>query len=330
MVIHGDPGNGLPDRIPPTGRLPATTIGRLRRSAAPHGYSGLRGLLEDRSGGYPVSDSAVTAQFIDPRSLYETEVPLGTRVGVFSRYLVVDSGSQSLFHQVTEEISRCSPILDIGCGVGVPLLPVGPTVMDRTDVIAGDLSMRQLQTVAKNASRPGSSLLQFDATRLPFKEGSFGSAVARHMLYHVPDPRLAAAEAARVLRDDGIFVATTNSSNSRPELQDAHREAVAGLGGRLVERMSTVFDAEAGGEKLLGSFRQVNAASWSGVLAFPCVNEVLDYYRSTAYFKLAFDDVADRSRLAGRVAEILSRRFGSGPAPLTVSGAIFSCTEPIR
>ena len=26
MVIHGDPGNGLPDRIPPTGRLPATTI----------------------------------------------------------------------------------------------------------------------------------------------------------------------------------------------------------------------------------------------------------------------------------------------------------------
>ena len=37
------------------------------------------------------------------------------------------------------------------------------------------------------------------------------------MLYRVPDPRLAAAEAARVIRDDGLFVATTNSSDSRPD-----------------------------------------------------------------------------------------------------------------
>ena len=272
----------------------------------------------------------MTAQFVDPRSLYETEVPLGTRVGVFSRYLIVDASSMGLFREVGEAISRHLPILDIGCGVGVPLLPVGPTVMDCSDVIAGDLSLRQLQSVAKSAPPPMPSLLQFDATCLPFKEGSFGSAVARHMLYHVPDPRLAAAEAVRVLRDDGIFVATTNSSNSRPELQQAHVEAVADLGGRLVERMSTVFDAEAGGEKLRSSFRQVHTALWSGVLAFPAVEALLDYYQSTAYFTLAFDAPADRARLAGRVAEILTSQFGSGPAPLTVGGAIFICTEPIR
>jgi len=272
----------------------------------------------------------VTEQFIDPRPLYATEHPLSTRVGVFSRHLVVDAASQSLFHRITEEIARCSPILDIGCGLGVPLLPVGPTVIDRQDVVGGDLSLRQLQSIAGRASGPAPCLLQFDAARLPFKERCFGSAVARHMLYHVADPRLAAAEAARVLRDDGVFVATTNSSNSRPELQSAHRQAVTDLGGRLVERMSTVFDAEAGGEKLLGSFRRVNAASWSGVLAFPGIDEVLDYYRSAAYFKLAFDDAADRARLAERVAEILCSRFGSGPAPLTVGGAVFSCTEPIR
>ena len=76
--------------------------------------------------------------------------------------------------------------------------------------------------------------------------------------------------------------------------------------------------------------RQVHTALWSGVLAFPAVEALLDYYRSTAYFKLAFDAPADRARLAGRVAEILTSQFGSGPAPLTVGGAIFSCTEPIR
>ncbi len=272
----------------------------------------------------------MTAPFVDPRPLYETEAPLSTRVGAFGRYLAVDSTSQRLFQEVTREVAGSSPILDIGCGVGVPLLPVGPTVLDRSDVIAGDLSLSQLRSIGRAASGAPSNLLQFDARRLPFRSRLFGSAVARHMLYHVPDPRQAAAEAARVIRDDGLFVATTNSSSSRPELQQAHVEAVADLGGRLVERMSTNFDEESGGQKLADSFRRVHAESWSGVLAFPTAEEVLDYYRSTAYFQMAFDSEAQRARLAERVAGILESRFGDGPAPLTVGGAVFICTEPIR
>lgn len=269
-------------------------------------------------------------QFVDPRPLYETEAPLNSRVSAFRRHLVVDSASRSLFRDVTQEIAGCSPIADIGCGVGVPLLPVGPTVMDRLDVIGGDISLRQLQSIRGGEPGPRQNLLQFDATRLPFRSASFGAAVARHMLYHVRDPRLAAAEAARVIRDDGLFVATTNSSSSRPELQNAHTDAVADLGGRLVERMSTNFDAESGGRKLSGSFGRVHTEPWSGVLAFPTVGAVLDYYRSTAYFKMAFDTGAHRARLTGRVTEILRARFGDGPAPLTVGGAVFICTGPIR
>ena len=105
---------------------------------------------------------------------------------------------------------------------------------------------------------------------------------------------------------------------------------MADLGGRLVERMSTNFDAESGVGKLVGSFRRVQTESWTGVLAFPDVGAVLDYYRSTAYFKLAFDSEADRARLAGGVAEILRSQFGDGPAPLTVGGAVFICGGPIR
>ena len=275
-------------------------------------------------------DSAASREFVDPRRLYATEAPLSTRVGSFSRYLLADGASQDLFRDVARSIARHSPIADIGCGVGVPLLPVGPTVMDRRDVMAGDISLRQLQSIRRAAPELPLNLLQFDVARLPFRSASFGCAVARHMLYHVPDPRLAVAEAARVIRDDGLFVATTNSSSSRPELQNAHTEAVVDLGGRLVERMSTNFDAETGGEKLTGWFRRVRTEGWSGVLAFPNVDAVLDYYRSTAYFRMAFDVEADRERLAGRVSEILWQRFGEGSAPLTVGGAIFICTGPIR
>ena len=268
--------------------------------------------------------------FVDPRTLYETESPLSTRVGAFGRYLAVDSASRSLFDDVTREIARHSPVVDIGCGVGVPLLSVGPTLFDRPDMIAGDLSLSQLQSIRGTAPEQPSNLVQFDATRLPLRSASFGAAVARHMLYHVPDPRLAADEAARVVRDDGLFVVTTNSSSSRPELQSAHTGAVADLGGRLVDRMSTNFDAESGGEKLAGSFRRVHAEPWSGILAFPAVDAVLDYYRSSAYFKLAFESEAHRARLTERVTEILRSVFGDGPAPLTVGGAVFVCKGPIR
>lgn len=270
------------------------------------------------------------SQFVDPRPLYETEAPLSSRVGAFRRYLVVDGASRSLFRDVTQEVACRSPVVDIGCGVGVPLLPVGPTVMDRLDVIGGDISLRQLRSIREGEFEPRQNLLQFDATRLPFRGASFGAAVARHMLYHVRDPRLAAAEAARVIRDDGLFVATTNSSSSRPELQNAHAEAVTDLGGRLVERMSTNFDAESGDRKLSGSFRRVHTEPWSGVLDFPTVGAVFDYYRSTAYFKMAFDSKVHRARLADRVAEILRAQFGDGPAALTVGGAVFICTGPIR
>ena len=65
-------------------------------------------------------------------------------------------------------------------------------------------------------------------------------------------------------------------------------------------------------------------------LAFPAIEAVLDYYQSTAYFKLAFDAEEDRDRLARRVARILTSRFKSGPVALTVGGAIFTCTGPIQ
>lgn len=189
-----------------------------------------------------VSDETDTLnEVIDPCCLYRTEASLGRRVDAFSRYLVVDKATQSLFDHVSQLFADRSPILDIGCGVGTPLLPVGPTVFDRQDLIAIDLSLRQLKSILDSTDNPVPRLLQCNAIQLPFPDSSFGAVLARHMLYHIPKPQLAIAEVARVIRDDGIFVATTNSSHGRPELQAVHQEVVSELGGKLVERISRVF-----------------------------------------------------------------------------------------
>lgn len=277
-----------------------------------------------------VSDETDTLnEFIDPRYLYRTEAPLGRRVDAFSRYLVVDKATRSLFDYVSQLFADRSPILDIGCGIGTPLLPVGPTVFDRLDLIAIDLSLCQLKSIIDGASHPIPGLLQVNATQMPFPAGSFGAALARHMLYHVPEPQLAIAETARVIRDDGIFVAITNSSHSRPELQAAHQKAVSELGGRRIERISRVFDAETGEHKLTSHFCSVKTLKWSGALVFPNISELLKYYRSSAYYKMAFDSDADKEELLSRVANILKNRFQGVQISITVGGAIFICNEPI-
>ena len=268
-------------------------------------------------------------RFVDPEPLYESGVDLGVRVGLFGQHLRLDPASVSRLQEVSEALATRAPILDVGCGVGEPLLPVGPTVFDDGSVIGGDLSLSQLRSIVER-SGPASPVrvARFDAARLPFRSRSVAGVLARHMLYHVPDPQVAAAETARVLTADGMLVATTNSSRSRPELQDSHRWAVRLLGGTDVPRMSRNFDAETGTTKLTGSFAHVQALPWSGVLDFPDLESVLSYYRSTAYFRMAFDNPDQRELLAEEVAHRFIARYGPDRPALTVAGAVFVCTDP--
>ena len=272
---------------------------------------------------------SVQESFVDPEPLYESGVDLGTRVGVFGQHLRLDPASVSRLREISDVLATRGPILDVGCGVGEPLLPVGPTVFDDGSVIGGDLSFSQLRSIVER-SGPASPVrvARFDAARLPFRSRSVAAVLARHMLYHVPDPRIAAAEAARVLVTDGVLVATTNSSRSRPELQDTHREAVRLLSGTDVPRMSRNFDAETGATKLAHSFTAVRTVPWSGVLDFPDLEAVLSYYRSTAYFRMAFDNPDQRELLAEEVAHRLIARYGPNRPALTVAGAVFVCTNP--
>ena len=83
---------------------------------------------------------SVQQSFVDPTPLYESGADLGVRVGVFEQHLRLDPGSLSRLREVSDALSARSPILDVGCGLGEPLLPVGPTIFDDTSVVGGDLS----------------------------------------------------------------------------------------------------------------------------------------------------------------------------------------------
>jgi SAM-dependent methyltransferase len=106
---------------------------------------------------------------------------------------------------VGEKVGR---ILDIGSGIGRFASAIG----GRMRWLGVDESPRQLATCLH---RP---VVRADAARLPIADRSFDAVVLLWMLYHLDDPRLALAEARRVLRPGGLVVACASNRTNDPEL----------------------------------------------------------------------------------------------------------------
>jgi SAM-dependent methyltransferase len=103
---------------------------------------------------------------------------------------------------------KLAPIVDVGCGFGGFAARLPATAR----WIGIDASSTMLAQVA---ARP---VIQADARRLPLRDESAGAVVCRNMLYHFDDPTEVIAEAYRVLRRGGLFLAETAARRQDPEL----------------------------------------------------------------------------------------------------------------
>jgi SAM-dependent methyltransferase len=147
-----------------------------------------------------------------------------------------------------------TPVLDVGCGEGelARHLPDG-------DWVGLDSSAEML------ARAPRPSVLA-DATALPFEEHSFASVAVLYVLYHLPEPGLALAEAKRVLRPGGLLAAAAPSRHDSPELAHA------------LPQTALTFDAELAPAILGELFGEVEVERWDApLLALPDRGAVRDY-----------------------------------------------------
>lgn len=97
-------------------------------------------------------------------------------------------------------------VLDLGCGVGANLEALG---RDGVAAIGVDVSVAALTGGSGDAPR-----VVADGSRLPFRDGAFGSAVCTEVLEHVADPKVVLHEVARVVRPAGrLYVTVPNYAN---------------------------------------------------------------------------------------------------------------------
>jgi len=126
---------------------------------------------------------------------------------------------------LAREVRGRGRVLEIGVGTGLIALPLAERDIN---LVGGDLSGPMLrQLVQKAGGEPPFPLLRADATRLPFNDGVFGAAYARHVLHLIPRWRVAVQELCRVVGRGVVLIEAGGSGGDGwSGLWDAVSEAV--------------------------------------------------------------------------------------------------------
>ena len=117
----------------------------------------------------------------------------------------LDPEAETLLERLLEGVSAGSPVLDLGCGAGVPLTQ---WLAARRPVVGVDLSLRQLLLARLHV--PCANLIQADMAEIDFPSGSFGAIVAMYAIIHTPRElhRSLLESIYRWLQPGGRFLAT--------------------------------------------------------------------------------------------------------------------------
>ena len=116
---------------------------------------------------------------------------------------VPDELMARLIPALMAELPREGTTLEVGIGTGRIALPLA---RQGVRLVGVDLSREMLRRLVVNADGSPPAVARADATRLPFRDGTFAAALAVHVLHLIPAWREAAGEMIRVVAPGGVLI----------------------------------------------------------------------------------------------------------------------------
>jgi ubiquinone/menaquinone biosynthesis C-methylase UbiE len=116
---------------------------------------------------------------------------------------------ERLYHRYHFALTLChgKDVLEVACGAGMGL---GYLSQSAKKVVGADIDEHVLQIAKEHyIGRDNIELRNFDAQAMPFPDRSFDVVIMFEAIYYLPHPGKFIAEAARVLRKDGVLIVCT-------------------------------------------------------------------------------------------------------------------------
>ncbi len=185
-----------------------------------------------------------------------------------------------------------------------------------------DDNQRRLEYVRENLKEYNFDFVQSEFHKLPFEDGEVDVVISNHNLYRSKDLRRVLSEVHRVLREGGIFIATTNSRNHLRELSDLMNPY--GIMNYFENGLIKTFDFEEGRGKLESCFKVISADIFENVLNVTDIISVLSYLKT-------LDDPQINLMLKVRRMEIIQsineKIMAEGAFKITARPGMFVCIK---
>ncbi|MDP9380845.1 MAG: class I SAM-dependent methyltransferase [Chloroflexota bacterium] len=178
--------------------------------------------------------------------------------------------------------TQATEFLEVGVGTG----RIGAPIVERGHRFTGvDISRKMMNEMLRKlpGERPNLTLVEADATALPFADASFDVALTVHLLHLVARWHDALAEIRRVLREGGVFLYGYEEHSADEALREVYTQWDTILAGRGVQTgpsggnlQDVLAELKHQGARL----ETVIAAKWRAEIT---VGELMDLYERRVY-----------------------------------------------
>ena len=172
-------------------------------------------------------------------------------------------------------------VLEIGCGTGLFWLANHQQLPTSWSITLSDYSAGMLETARKALQGiPGNfNYALLDAQNIANPSPEYDLILANNMLYHLPDRPRAIANIRQLLRDHGLFLASTMGRHDLTELNGLLSDFLQSRGRDFVFP-EFAFSLENGAQQLSASFPAVQRYDFPDSLVIDDTQAIVNYYLS--------------------------------------------------
>lgn len=210
---------------------------------------------------------------------YKDSSNLDARLAIHQKFSTNPQGWHRWVFDQLLQLPAHANILELGCGNAILWKQNADRIPAGWNITLTDLSDGMLDSAWRNLVVTGRSFKfeRCDAQSIPYADDTFDAVIANHMLYHVPNRRLALMEMHRVLKNDGVLFAATLGGNHMRELWDLLARANMAV---KRETITSAFTLENGTEQLREFFPRVELSRYLDNLRVTDASAIKAYIRS--------------------------------------------------